>query len=627
MPSTPSTTPAGIIPANQQYTLPMPRLERRPVDPELYARAKAAGATEVQAQILARRHVPAHVDLASILTPRLQQIPSPDLLADARKAASRLADAIQNQEVIGICVDYDVDGISGGALAYKMLRETFGVPDGRVRMHVTHRLEDGYGFTPGAAERVLAQDTLPQVLMTIDQGSSDEAGIRCYLEKARARGVNADVIVTDHHKIPPAADPATRPGPTSAYAFVNPQREDCRYIDKTICGATVAFLVLAVTRQELIQRGALSPDVSITDYLTYATAATIADCVTLASPVNRAIVQYGLAKINQGCWPAWVALREMGGNADKPIRSEDVAFGLGPRINSASRTGGDGMEAINFLLAKDVEHARKWLERITASNDQRREIERSLTEQALAIAAEQVKAGRVGLAVFLENGHVGIHGIVASRIQEAFGRPTVVLSPKDAQTISGSARTLTLGLEGVNIHHCLSRVQERTGIMTRFGGHEAAAGLSLPNAPEAIQIFQDAFDAAVEDALTAQPSLQVGSVLWSDGEIPKGTPINLDLVDQIVSLDPFGNRFDAPAFEIEGVVESISPIGKDKTHARVSVQTSDGTTLAGVWFRCRKSEGEPLPAGKGERARFLVNVDDNHFRGNRTVQVKIQHKL
>lgn len=574
----------------------------RKIDAASLAVADAAGLSGPAARVLAGRVTNGSV-ASAIIAPRLQDIPRPDLFADIDRAADRIASAVMTGERIGICVDYDVDGISGGALACAIMREAFGVDPGLVTVHVSHRMEDGYGFTEGAASRVAScAGGAPSLIITVDQGSRDGAGIARYLDLARAQGVEADVIVTDHHHIDGT-------GPECAYAVVNPQRPDCRYPDKTVCGAMVAFLVMVAVKGRLMAAGRAVP--GLARYLAFAAAATIADCVDLSSPANRAVVQHGLGRINAGDRPAWRALKRLVGEG--PVRAESLAFTLGPRINSASRTGGDGQVALGFLLAPTDAEADDGLALIGASNQDRKDIERAMTEGAMREAQAQVEAGAWGLVIHLADGHMGVQGIVASRIQEAYGRPVVVLTPKNDQEITGSARSVP----GVDILGVLTDVQSQSGVFTRFGGHAAAAGMTLARDAAAVRRLQSDFDAAVRAHVSAD---RIGPRRVTDGALA-GHDITMRLIDDLQRLEPFGAGFEAPLFTLKAQVISARRMG-DGTHLKIGL-AAGARCFDAVWFRFTRNPDDPVPVTEGDVCTFLVEPKDNHFRGERRLQLMV----
>lgn len=410
--------------------LPTPKVKRRPINQDSYNAAIELGATELQANIIASRDI-SHDRVKGVLFPSISNLPNPSTLKDIDKASERVADAIENNEVIGLVCDFDVDGISSAAVLSSALVDYFGVSAMNVKYFISNRMRDGYGFSGGVIEKIFDNrpSDVPTLLITADQGSSDNDRIITYNEKMAELGLEGDVIVTDHHEI------SKDNPPTKAHSFVNPQRTDCEFPDKTICGCTVALFLMTEVRRKLIDRNLLPYDAPrLGNLLSYSTAATIADCVSMSSETNRAIVNFGLNIINNSDDATWKVMREaLLQEKGEQVRAETIGFGIGPRINACSRTGGDGLNALRFYLSNTEMSAYRYLSMLDHNNDERKEIERRLLVEATEQALIQSDQGKLGVVVFLPNGHHGIHGIVASRIVEKFGRPVVCFSPKETK--------------------------------------------------------------------------------------------------------------------------------------------------------------------------------------------------
>lgn len=591
---------------------PIFEIQKRPIREKNYLYYRSEGVTPIQASILASR-LPDNVDPADLLKPDRVKIPDPYLMTDMTKATLRLADYLvnDNKRPIVFSTDFDVDGIaantilcsviSGGLFDFNGNNKDLIIPI------ISNRMNDGYGFTDNVVDQILAMDVLPELVITADHGSSNCAQITRLVNESIKRNQPCDVIVSDHHIIPAEG------GPKLAHAFINPNREGDTFPDKTICGATVAWLLLEATRMELVNRGVLDYKSSIDDTLDYAASATVADCVSLASPTNRYIINNGLEKINNASRPAWsVFLSEMG-DPYTGVTSETIAFQLGPMINANSRVGMDGTFALNFMLAKTEEEASANLAILRTNNDERKGAEKVMVEKALKIASEQYYSGMRGLTIWLENGSHGIHGIVASRVVEKFGCPTMCVSPKTDTVVSASVRSI----EGVNLKAGLDSIQKQHNVFIGYGGHYYAAGASF-NKSDIDKVTQ-LFNQQVISVTSKQPKpiIKVDSY-------PNGIDIfNLDTVDEILSLQPFGREFDYPMFSHTGVIEEIRAIGADKTHARLEVRI-DGKLLTGVWFKARQSSSDAFPVDSGDQATIVFSPKDNWFRGERSFQIQIK---
>lgn len=417
--------------------IPEPEFVKYPFNKDVYDIATDLGVNHIAAKILAQRDINqkglGNIDIMDLVYPDLKKMPNILDIKDIGVAADRIADAVVNKEHIGLACDFDVDGISSAAVMVKALNDYFGVPAFFIHVFISHRMKVGYGFTENVADRVLDNYNQPTLVVTADQGSSNGPTIDYIKNKVRdsnGKYKDVDVIISDHHHIDTF--------PKSAYAFVNPQRHDDIYPDKTICGCTVAMCLMSVVRLKLIEKGYLQKDSpKLTKLLSYSTAATVADCVSMASPVNRAIVVNGINEMNMETYPAWREVKKLSSQNEEELEDVDVdslGFGLGPRINACSRTGGDGILALKFYLSENENEAIRYLDLLSDVNEERKKIEKKLIKDAFFDSIEYVDKGYNSLVIFLPEGHHGIHGIVASRIVERFGRPVVCVSPKEFES-------------------------------------------------------------------------------------------------------------------------------------------------------------------------------------------------
>lgn len=583
---------------------PLPEVRRRNVDADTERRALLSNYDPVVARVLATRPLVSAHKLSRQLAPTLEDLDDESRLADMDVAAQRLAGAILSSEVIGIATDYDMDGLGAHATFRLALVQMFRHPAQRLRSYIGHRLAEGYGLTDALADRVLADVPRPAVLVTADSGSTDEPRI------ARLQAAGVDVIVTDHHDLP-AEGP-----PRSAYACINPKRTDCEFPDKAIAGGMVAWLLLRATRRILIEVGhAPAREASLDELLDFVACSTVADCVSMASANNRAVVIAGLARMNALRRPCWQAMREL---LDVPaFRSESIAFGIAPRINARTRLA-DPFAALRFLLARDRSSAIASLKLLDQENEARKAIEKKMIEGALVQAARQVADGCHAITVALPDGHPGVQGICSARLVEAFGRPVFLFSPHAPApgTLTGSARTA----EGIDMKQLLLSVHRRApSLIQRFGGHKAAAGAQLRC--EDFETFAMLFEEAAREAVSGEP---LGPLRWSDGELDL-THATLDLLDELEVLEPTGKGFEPASFDEAFRVVSTRPIG-DGTHLRLQVQQS-GAKVNAVWFRARRAATDPLPVSPGEHAHFVYGLADDRFNGKRCLELRIHARV
>lgn len=579
----------------------------RQISKAVYQQALAEGVHPLLAKIFAGRLNQAPASIQQLIQPGLQQLAPPNALADLHPSVQRLTQAIQQQETIGILTDYDVDGITAHVVLYRSLTELFGVPAQNLLSLIGHRIEDGYGVSASLVQRILATPQKPSLIITADCGSSDEPRI------AQLKAAGIDVIVTDHHHLPPEGPPA------SAYAVINPSRADCNYPDKTLAGCGVAWLLMAALRTELINQNLIaesSPKLSF--LLPFVALGTVADCVSLGgSAINRALVNAGLQLMNASDEACWQAFRTLVGARFTHFDASTLAFQLGPRINASSRMA-DPYDALHFLLSTQPEQASQHLDKLDSDNLERRAQEQLMLHSALQAAKEQVQQQMHSLVTYLPEGHPGVQGIVASRLVEKFGRPSIVMTPSaDPRQLNASARSI----DGLSIHAALVRVDQlNPGLLVKFGGHPAAAGLTIWQ--DKLAEFQTALEKAVKYLFGSQQEL--GPVLITDGELAPNL-LNLDTLNLLNQLEPYGREFEAPLFEGVFTLANQRLVGADATHLQLELIPADNSTsLKAIWFRAVNS-GSPLPFQIGTELKVVYTLNANHFRGQTSLQLLVSH--
>ncbi|MGM0987519.1 MAG: single-stranded-DNA-specific exonuclease RecJ [Pseudomonadota bacterium] len=581
-----------------------PRILPRPRDAALYARAQREGLSELQARVLAGRLTGYQGELAPLVSPSLRHLAHPEKLADARRAAERIAQAVVDGEHIGILTDYDVDGITSHVVIRRTLVELFGVPEARLHSLIGHRIHDGYGISLPLVERTLGLSPRPSLVITADCGSSDEPRI------ARLKDAGIEVVVSDHHALPQEGPPA------SAYAVVNPTRDDCGYPDPTIAGCMVAWLMMSLTRGVLIDWGVLAAATpKLSPWLSYVALGTVADCVSLGdSAVNRAVVTHGLTLINRMEAACWRAMAARLGADSVPFDAETLAFQMGPRINARSRLD-DPYAALHFMLAEQDHVASRYLEVLDQDNQSRKAIEADMAEAARALALPALTADEPAIVVFLEEGHPGVQGIVASRLVQAFGRPALVLTPAAAPgMLTGSGRSI----DGLHLRDALQRAHQLAPeALPRFGGHRGAAGVGVPR--EQLPAFRAAFLQAVGEQLG---EVELCPRIFTDGELAPHQ-LGLATLDELERLGPFGREFDAPLFQGEFLVEALRPVGADGSHLMLEL-SAGAASLKAIWFRAL-TPGEMPAFGVGDRLRCAFKLNRNRWRGRESLQLMVEH--
>ncbi|WP_447927115.1 single-stranded-DNA-specific exonuclease RecJ [Vreelandella sp. EE27] len=597
-------TDLSAAPTTLLHNASRPRLTPRPVDEAVYARALAEGLTALQARLLASRLPGYEAPLTPLVSPSLRYLAHPEKLMDGRRGAERIAKAVAEGESIGILTDYDVDGITSHVVIRRTLVELFGVPEYRLHSLIGHRINDGYGISLPLVERALALKPLPTLVITADCGSSDEPRI------ARLKAAGIDVVVSDHHALPQQGPPE------SAYACINPTRDDCDYPDKTIAGCMVAWLLMSLARGVLIEWGVLNAATpKLSPWLSYVALGTVADCVSLgASPANRAVVSQGLTLINRMDAACWRAMAARLGADSVPFSAETLAFQMGPRINARSRLD-DPYAALHYMLAESDAVANRQLEVLDQDNQSRKAIEAEMAEEAKRLAASAIEADEPAVVVFVEEGHAGVQGIVASRLVQAYGRPAVVLTKAAAPNmLTGSGRSI----EGLHMRDALQRTFELApDALPRFGGHSGAAGVGLPF--EQLQAFKTAFLQAVTEQLGDEPRYPR---LLTDGTL-SAAQLSLTTLDEIEALGPYGREFDPPLFEGAFIIESLRPVGGEGVH--LMMELSQGpVTLKAIWFRAL-TPGELPGFDVGDSLHCAFKLNRNRWRGRESLQLMVEH--
>jgi single-stranded-DNA-specific exonuclease len=458
-------------------------------------------------------------------------------MADREAAGRRLAAAVKRRETIVVFGDYDCDGMTSAAILTDGLRRL----GGQVTTCLASRFEGGYGLSPQALSRVQARS--PGLVVTCDCGSSDHAA----LADLRAAGV--DVIVVDHHLVP------TEPLPV--LAFLNPHRPDCGFQFKWLASCGLVLSLLGQVRTEL------EKPLELRDYLDLVAIGTIADVAPLEGD-NRALVRAGLERLQKPERPGVRALLELLGlGGEAPVTAGDIAFRVAPRLNAPGRLGSPDL-ALDLLLAKELTDARLLAERLDQACTLRRSEQRSIEEQARALAlAQGAGTGRASLVVGRADWNHGIVGIVAGRLAEEFALPTMVIG-FEGELGRGSVR----GPAGFPLYDAVASCHEH---LVRFGGHQAAAGVTVER--RALEPLQVAFEAACRkchgtfEAPTAPEPLLLDSA-----------DVLSDVLADLWLLEPCGASNPLPTLEVRGTVLECRSVRGG--HLKLSLQLPGGTSLS-----------------------------------------------
>ena len=552
---------------------------------------QAAAIPEVLKRVYASRGVQNPADLA--LT--LDQLTPPTSLKGIQEAAELLADAIEGEARVLIVGDFDADGATSCAMAVSVLRQ-MGLSE--VAYLVPNRFEFGYGLTPEIVEMAARQ--APDLLITVDNGISSIEGV------AAAQGLGISVLITDHHL----------PGNTlpTADVIVNPNQPGCAFPSKSLAGVGVMFYVLTALRATLRQRNwfadrGIEPP-NLGDALDLVALGTVADVVPLDHN-NRILVAAGLARIRSGrARPGIEALFEVAGRDHRAATAGDLGFVVGPRLNAAGRLD-DMSIGIECLLSESTQTARQHAQALHNLNRERRDIEQSMQQDALAkLEALDLSGGQLPYAMTLydPSWHQGVIGILASRIRERIYRPTLVFADADEGMLKGSGRSIA----GLHLRDVLDQVATRhPGLLEKFGGHAMAAGLSLAKAD--LDTFREALNSVVAETLSHQSPERIQD---SDGALAAGE-MNVELAEQLSAGGPWGQQFPEPLFDGRFSVKRHRIVGEK--HLKLSLE-SDGKEIEAIAFNV---DAEQWLAQPLESIGALYRLDINDYRGDRTVQLVI----
>jgi single-stranded-DNA-specific exonuclease len=560
----------------------MIRIERRPANSGADAWDWPEGLHPVLRRVLARRALDSPAELELKLK---HLVPVGQFGALARAVELLIAHRDDRIVVVG---DFDADGATSAALAVLTLRD-LGFAD--VRFFIPDRFALGYGLSPEAVEALAPQE--PRLLVTVDNGISSVAGVAA----ARARGI--DVLVTDHH-LPPAVLP-------DANAIVNPNLVDSDFPGKQLAGVGVLFYVLAALGK------ALGSPTAVSQYLDLVALGTVADLVRL-DRLNRILVAEGIARIRAGsCRPGVRALCEVAGVAASEATAETLGFHVAPRLNAAGRLD-DMTIGVRCLLAQSDAEAARLAAKLHELNRDRRALEARMQAEALELLAAVTELDQAALpnviCLHAENWHEGLVGLIASRIKDRYHRPTFAFAPGEGGMLKGSGRSIA----GFHLRDALADVDARhPGLITRYGGHAMAAGLTLPAAGFARvrQALEEVAAAKLEaDSLAARA--------LTDGELAP-EEMTLTVARALRDFGPWGQGFPEPCFDGRFVLVDRRLL-KD-THLKMTLRPLlGGATIDAIAFN---RGAEDWPAGTELHCVYRLSIND--YQATSKVQLVVAH--
>lgn len=562
-------------------------IETRPIQIEPIELEESLQISAPMARILSARGIsdPGEIDY------RLNLLDQPEGIPEIQQAASRIADAIENDERILICGDYDADGATASALCTLFFR-SIGYENADFR--VPNRFNFGYGLTTSFVNSVLEDE--PNLLITVDNGVSSYDGV------SLANEHHVDVIITDHHLAASADDLP------QAHSIVNPNLVNSTFVSEP-SGVGVAFYQLASVRTELINRGYFdSYDLEPPDmrqWLDLVAVGSVADMVPLDLN-NRRLVSGGLHRMRFGdTRPGLLALCDITRTNIDKLTTTDIGFRIAPRINAAGRLD-DISIGIQLLITEDFDEAQELAETLHDINSQRREIQRGMSDTAQEmlklVDVEQQKS----VCVYHHDFHQGVVGLVAGRLAEQHHAPTIVFADAEEEPgsqLRGSARTIP----GIHIRDVLAYVDSKyPNLMLSYGGHAGAAGLTIPR--EQFERFSNVFDDAVQtlaDEDAFNQSVVTDGVLDDD-------EATLELTDEIADFEPWGQGFSRPVFHGEFQVVSRRLVGRNQEHQKFILRQNSRTFEAIAFNK---------PMVDAPRIRMVYELSVNEFRGRETLQL------
>jgi single-stranded-DNA-specific exonuclease len=536
----------------------------------------------------------------SDLNLNLTQLPSPDKLLGLDTAVGHLVDALEMQKKILIVGDFDADGATSSALMMLALR-AMGFES--VDFLVPNRFDYGYGLTPEIVE--LAQQKTPDIIITVDNGISSVDGVAC------ANKLGIKVIITDHH-LPGKVLP-------DAAAIINPNQPDCEFPCKNLAGVAVAFYLLSALRAKLrtnqwFEKNSL-PVPNMANYLDLVALGTVADVVPL-DQVNRVLVNQGLLRIRSGlARPGILALLRIAGKDHSRIVASDMGFAVGPRLNAAGRLD-DISRGIQCLLTDDPAQALELAQELEQLNQDRKAIEQGMQQEALKIVDDLPLDGQqelpAALCLYQADWHQGVVGLLASRIKEKFHRPVAVFANDKEGILKGSVRSIP----GLHIRDALDAVAtQNPGLISKFGGHAMAAGLSLEKS--SLKAFEQALQQQVMD--TIEPD-DLEATLKTDGELA-ACLMTKQSAETIRDSGPWGQSFPEPSFQGIFTLKSQRIVGERHLKVVLAPVDDESQQLDGIYFNI---DIDQWPTSI-TTVQCVYRLDINEFRGRETLQLLIQY--
>ncbi|QCX40684.1 single-stranded-DNA-specific exonuclease RecJ [Aureibaculum algae] len=532
------------------------------------------------ATLLVQRNIETFEEAKSFFRPDLSKLHDPFLMQDMQKAVDRIEKAMANDENILVFGDYDVDGTTAVSLMSSYLKTYY--PN--VATYIPDRYQEGYGISYKGID--FAEDNNFSLIIALD------CGVKAIDKVEYANNKNIDFIICDHH----------RPGNElpKAAAVLDPKREDCNYPFDELCGCGVGFKLV----QALASRRNQTID-DLMPYLDLLATAIAADIVPMNGE-NRILAYFGLERINTN---PRSGIRAMTHQLKKEVLTiTDVVFVIAPRINAVGRMK-HGNYAVELLCEEDFETAQTMAADIEVFNNDRRDLDKLITIEALQQIKENNETEDFSSVVYQEDWHKGVIGIVASRLIENYYRPTLVFT-KSGDKLAASARSVS----GFDVYNALEACSE---FIEQFGGHKYAAGLTLSQ--ENYKNFKDKFEEVVKNSIPPellQPEIKIDLEL----ELSAVTPKFYRILQQFAPCGPLNM---SPVFMSKNVKDTgySRKVGADEDHLKLSIVSEDGTKFNGIGFNLGKKHAE---ISNGQPFDIVYTIDENTWNGNTSLQLIVK---
>ena len=531
-------------------------------------------------KILALRGITDYESARLFFRPELTHLHDPFLMKGMKKAVDRISEGIEWHERIMVYGDYDVDGTTAVALLYSFLKNKY---KGELAYYIPHRYREGYGISKQGIDYAHGNDYT--LLITLD------CGIKSMEMITYAQSLGIDVIVCDHHlpdeHIPPA------------FAILNPKQKDCKYPYKELSGCGIGFKLaqaLAIHWKQPLE--------SVYQYLDLVATSIAADIVPIDGE-NRILASFGIKRINESPCLAISTLKELGG-VTRALSISDLVFVIGPRVNAAGRMD-DARKAVEFFIETDPEKIPALAAALHSDNDDRKEVDKTTTEEALAIIDGDVQLQqKKSTVLYMPHWHKGVVGIVASRLIDHYYRPTIMLTNANGKA-TGSARSVS----GFNIYEAIHECRD---LLENYGGHFYAAGMTM--AENKVDEFIARFEQIVAATITADQQIPEIEI---DADIPL-TYVKPAFFNLLKQLEPFGPANMKPVFITRDLYDyqGSSKTVKDQ-HLRIVAHQKNGAIIEGIGFGI----ADKYEAVRNGPFDMVYSIEENEYNGNTKIQVRV----